>query len=131
MVPGEIRMAITLRLLTGGSYLDLGCIFWVSSSFIYKIFAECIAWVLENFQFPLPALIRMGNWSQLKLIADQFTVKTGRILWGTIGFLETITDRTNSNDVGYKAFRKLILRHRVARIQPQRFPKKLKVTKGL
>jgi hypothetical protein len=88
MVPGEIRMAIALRLLAGGSYLDLGCIFWVSSSFIYKIFAECIAWVLETFHFPLPALIRRGNWSELKLIADQFTVKTGGILWGTIGSLD-------------------------------------------
>jgi hypothetical protein len=36
MVPGEIRMAITLQLLAG------------------KIFAECIGWVLETFHFPLP-----------------------------------------------------------------------------
>jgi hypothetical protein len=88
MIPGEIRMAITLRLLAGGSYLDLGSIFYVSSSSIYKIFAECIGWVLETFHFPLPALIRDGNWSALKLIADQFTVKTGGILWGTIGALD-------------------------------------------
>jgi hypothetical protein len=67
-------------------------------SYIYfgtegKIFAECIAWVLETGKFPLPALIRTGNWSQLKLIADQFTVKTGGILWGTIGSLDGLAIR--------------------------------------
>jgi hypothetical protein len=88
MVLGEIRMAITLQLLAGGSHLDLGSVFWVSSAFIYKIFAECIGWVLETFHFPLPALCCDGNWSTLKLIADQFTVKTGGILWATIGSLD-------------------------------------------
>jgi hypothetical protein len=52
------------------------------------MFEECIGWVLETFHFLLPALIHDGNWDQLKLIADQFTVKTGKISWGTIGTLD-------------------------------------------
>jgi hypothetical protein len=43
---------------------------------------------LGNSSFSLPAWIREGNWSQLKLIADQFTVKTSRIFWGTFGTLD-------------------------------------------
>jgi hypothetical protein len=74
-IHGEICLAITLQLLAGGSYLDLGAIFWVSSSFIYKMFEECIGWVLDTFHFPLPVLLREGNWDQLKLTADKFTVK--------------------------------------------------------
>jgi hypothetical protein len=57
--PGENWMAIILRLLAGGSYLDLGAILWVLSSFIYKRFEECIGWVMETFHFQLPALLQM------------------------------------------------------------------------
>jgi hypothetical protein len=56
-------------------------------------FEQCIGWVLETLHFPLPALIRDGNWSQLKLIADQFTAKTSGIFWGTFGTLDGLAIR--------------------------------------
>jgi hypothetical protein len=77
-IPGEIWMAITLQLLAGGSYfLDRGVYYGFHLVSLYNIFEECSGWILETFHFPF---IHDGNWSQLKLITDQFSVKTGGII---------------------------------------------------
>ena len=53
LIPGEIKVALSLRLLAGGSYLDLMPLFDVSVSRIYVIFDEFLDWVLKTLDFPL------------------------------------------------------------------------------
>jgi hypothetical protein len=48
-IPGEIKVAISLRMLAGGSYLDLVPLFEVSTSHLYNIFHTFLAWVLKSF----------------------------------------------------------------------------------
>ena len=55
-IPGEIKVAVAIRLLAGGSYLDLMPLFCMVKSSIHKAFDQVIHWVLCTFEFLLPAL---------------------------------------------------------------------------
>ena len=48
-VSGEVKLALTLRLLAGGSYMDLALLFDVSFSTAYEIFHKVIKeWILDD-----------------------------------------------------------------------------------
>ena len=65
-VPGEIKVAISIRILAGGSYLDLVPLFDVCVSRIYVIFDKVLdSWVLKTFQFPLVQYLQEENWTAL------------------------------------------------------------------
>ena len=51
--PGEVKVAIGIRMLSGGSYLDIVALFHVSISWFYVIFDDFLAWVLAAIDFPL------------------------------------------------------------------------------
>ena len=49
IICGEIKLAITLRMLAGGSYLDLGLIFGTGYSYPYVIFCQVIfEWICND-----------------------------------------------------------------------------------
>ena len=60
-IPGEVKCGLSIRLLAGGSYLDLigkeygivqpGC--------VYRIFHQFIDWVNQTFHFPFEHLINL------------------------------------------------------------------------
>ena len=52
-ISGEVKMAICIRMLAGGSYLDLLHLFDVSMSHLYHVFDKFLDWILQTFQFPL------------------------------------------------------------------------------
>ena len=39
LISGEVKLAITLRMLAGGSYLDLGLILGTGASYPYEFFS--------------------------------------------------------------------------------------------
>ena len=46
---GEVKLAITLRLLAGASYLDLAALYSVGFSVVYEIFHSCIEeWICND-----------------------------------------------------------------------------------
>ena len=48
-ISGEVKLAITLRMLAGGSYLDLGLIFGTGSTYPYTIFNNVIPrWICKD-----------------------------------------------------------------------------------
>lgn len=48
-ISGEVKLAITLRMLAGGSYLDLGLIFGTGSTYPYTIFNNVITrWICKD-----------------------------------------------------------------------------------
>jgi hypothetical protein len=48
-VSGEIKLALTLRLLAGGSYLDLSLLYEVGSSYAYSILHDVVKnWILDD-----------------------------------------------------------------------------------
>ena len=54
LIAGEVKVALSLRLLAGGSYLDLMPLFDVSVPHIYVIFDQFLGWVIKAFDLPLP-----------------------------------------------------------------------------
>ena len=54
-IPGEVKVALSIRLLAGVSYLDFAPLFYVAVSSLYKIFDIFLGWVLKHFQFLLVA----------------------------------------------------------------------------
>lgn len=85
---GEIKLALTLRMLAGAAYLDMILIFQVVSSTVYSIFHEVIRWVNHALSFPLPALLTYKDISGLSRIANGFGCFTGDSFWGAIGAID-------------------------------------------
>lgn len=96
LIPGEIKTALSLRLLAGGSYLDLMPLFDVSVAHIYLIFDEFLEWVLKAFSFPLVKHIQNNNNRALAGIAEQFSYGSNGVFSGIIGAIDGIAIRIRS-----------------------------------
>ena len=99
--PGEIRSLIALRMLCGGSYLDLlGRAYGVESiQSIFNYFHTFIDWLDVTFSFPLVDLLRRfkdGDETalhELKQIASHFAVDSDGVFWGCIGAIDGLAVR--------------------------------------
>jgi hypothetical protein len=96
LIPGEIKTAISIRILAGGSYLDLMPLFDVSVASIYTIFNEFLEWVLTTFQFPLPRYLHDKNWRALNSIAEPFSYGSNGVFSGIIGAIDGLAVRIRS-----------------------------------
>ncbi|CAJ1959281.1 unnamed protein product [Cylindrotheca closterium] len=92
-VSGEIRVAIGLRMLAGGSYLDLVPLFRVSSSQLYDVFDTFLVWILATFKFPLPQYFAENNWPAIERLAFPFAEKTNGIFYGVFAALDGLAVR--------------------------------------
>lgn len=92
-VTGEIKVAIGLRMLAGGSYLDLVPLFGVSTAELYVIFDNFLGWILEVLEFPLPSLLETENWEELHKLGAQFGEKSGGVFSGLFGALDGLAIR--------------------------------------
>jgi len=92
-VPGEIRAATSLRLLAGGSYLDLVPLFDVAKSQVYDSFDIFLKWVIRTYKFPLTDWLRTENWLKLHELARAFAEKTGGLMHGGFGSLDGLALR--------------------------------------
>lgn len=92
-LPGEVKVAVTLRMLSGGSYLDLENIFCVCHRSVYASFHQVVDWVVSSFQFNLPVQLEEKKWGELKLVSEKFAAKTGGLFWGAIGALDGLAIR--------------------------------------
>lgn len=96
LIPGEIKVAISIRILAGGSYLDLMPLFDVSVAHIYKIFDEFLDWVLKSLDFPLAKYLHNENWTALESIAAPFSFGSNGVFHGTIGAIDGLAVRIRS-----------------------------------
>ena len=69
LISGEVKCALSIRMLAGGSYLDLVPLFNVSSGHLYVVLETFLAWILATFEFPLTRLLR-----------DQILVRSAKLL---------------------------------------------------
>ena len=93
LIPGKVKVALSLRLLAGGSYLDLMPLFDVSVASIYYIFDEFLEWVLTAFEFPLVKYIQEEDHGALAAIAELFSYGSNWVFSGIIGALDGIAIR--------------------------------------
>ena len=98
-IVGEVKVAITLRMLAGGSYLDLIPLFDVSQGYLYKTFHKVVSWVIRTYEFPLPRWLREGNWQALENRANHFAEKSNGVFFGPFGANDGLAIRIASPDV--------------------------------
>lgn len=89
-IAGEIKVALSLRTLAGGSYFDLVPLFAVSTAALYKIFLKFLERVLLTFEFSLVGWLRGNNWEVLKHLALQFAERGNGVLCGPFAAIDGI-----------------------------------------
>jgi hypothetical protein len=87
-LPGEVKVAVMLRLMAGASYLDLLLIYRISNASVYSVFHEANGWVLTTFQFPLKNWIVTKNEATLNTVASAFSSASGGIFGNCIGAIK-------------------------------------------
>jgi DDE superfamily endonuclease len=95
-VASEIKVAVAIRMLAGGSYLDIGPLFDVSIGHLYYILNKFIEWILKTLEFPLAAFLRERNWVELRARSDAFAEKSNGVFYGTFGALDGLAVRIRS-----------------------------------
>jgi hypothetical protein len=86
---GEIKLALVLRLLAGGSYLDLALLFETGSSYAYDIFHSVLAvWINDDSLIKINGLEYCSNDEEMQKVAMQFSISSNSILNGCIGAID-------------------------------------------
>jgi len=85
---GEVKVAISIRMLAGGFYRDLVPLFGPSTAHLYTVFDNFIVQILETFHFPLVPWLRERNWTALQNLASLFAEKTDGVFYGPFGALD-------------------------------------------
>ena len=87
---GEVKLAITLRLLAGSSYLDLACVFNVFYTHVYQIFHYVLKnWLCHDFVFKYQLADIMNCEEKLFDSVRHFSSgRNGGTLCGIIGALD-------------------------------------------
>ena len=90
-ISGEVKVALTLRLLAGASYLDISYIFDIFYTSTFRLFHHvCQEWLCQDWVSEYVLEKYLGNPEKLYQISKEFTAKgrSNGILGGIIGALD-------------------------------------------
>ena len=88
LISGEVKVAVCIRMLAGGSYLDLVPLFNVSTCHLYRIFDTFLDWILATMEFPLVQWLRTRNWKAIKALANHFAEKGNGVFYCPFGAID-------------------------------------------
>jgi hypothetical protein len=95
IVPGEMKVAIALRMLAGASYLDLIVAYGIDRSFVYLSLFEVVGWINTAFSLPLVNALQNKDMAFFQSISDGFASFTSGIFKRCIGAIDGIAIRIN------------------------------------
>lgn len=88
-VSGEVKLALTLRLLAGGSYLDLSLLYEVGGSYAYSIFHDVIKnWILDDRLVKINGVEYVEDEERLQKVALEFARRSDGLINGCIGAID-------------------------------------------
>ena len=88
-VSGEVKLALTLRLLAGGSYMDLALLFDVGFSTAYEIFHKVIKdWILDDRLVKINGIDYCEDDERMSKVALDFANASKRVINGCIGAID-------------------------------------------
>jgi hypothetical protein len=88
-ISGEVKLALTLRILAGGSYLDLALLYEMSSSSAYRIFHDVVQnWILDDRLVKINGTDYLNDEDRLQKVALEFSRSSGGIFNGCIGAID-------------------------------------------
>ena len=89
MIPGKIKIALTLQMLPGGLYLDLSPLYKVGFTYGYNIFHYVIEhWICHDQFVNRNFKEYLDNDKKMWQVAGQFAERTNGVLGGCIGALD-------------------------------------------
>jgi hypothetical protein len=94
-ISGELKVAITIRMLAGASYLDLIFGFSISRSTLYREFDNVTDWINGCFEFGLSGYLKNKDVNALKNVSNGFADFSNGVFNGIIGALDGIAIRIN------------------------------------
>jgi hypothetical protein len=88
-ISGEIKLATTLRLLGGGSFMDMALMFGSSFNHAHKIVGEVVEkWLLHPQFYPINGIAYCSDEFQMREVAEQFHIASQGVMSGCIGALD-------------------------------------------
>ena len=89
MICGEVKLALTLRVLGGGSYMDMAWIFEISFNHAHKIFKEVVVnWLTHDLFYPISGVEYCQDDARMNEVAMQFSNASNGVINGCIGALD-------------------------------------------
>ncbi len=84
-----MKLAITLRMLAGGSYLDLGLIFGTGTSYPYENFCKVIChWICQDKLVRINAIEYCNDEQRMEEVARAFGNYSNHLFRGCIGAID-------------------------------------------
>ena len=88
-ISGEIKLALTLRLLAGGSYLDLSLLLEVGFTYSYGIFHHVVSqWISNNNLVNISGEDYLKDDDRMAAVAAEFCQKSNGLIRGSIGAVD-------------------------------------------
>ena len=88
-VSGEVKLALTLRLLAGGSYLDLALLYEVGPSYAYESFHGVVKnWLLDKHLVNIHGSEYVHDEERLEKVALEFARSSNGMFNGCIGAID-------------------------------------------
>ena len=88
-VSGEVKLAVTLRLLAGGDAYDLGVIFDIDPDWITKIMYEVLLkWIIPSDIGMMNMTKYLGDDEAMEKVSIGFSQRSNGVLKGAIGALD-------------------------------------------
>jgi hypothetical protein len=88
-ISGEIKLALTLRLLAGGSYMDLSLLFETSFSYCYEIFHDVIKkWINDDNLIKINGEDYLNDDDRMMKVAGEFRRASNGLFSGAIGAID-------------------------------------------
>ena len=89
MICGEVKLAVALRILGGGSYLDMAMVFKSTFNHANKLFVEVVfKWLCHSSFYPINGIEYVKDEERLATVATQFAQGSGGIINGCIGAID-------------------------------------------
>ena len=89
IICGEVKLAITLRMLAGGSYLDLGIIFGTGYNYPYAIFRHVIfRWICDDKLVNISGINFCKDEERMNAVTRDFSDGSNHLFSGCIGAVD-------------------------------------------
>ncbi len=89
VLPGEVKLASTLRILGGGTYMDMGMLFDTSFNHMHKVFKYVIVnWLSHKSFYNINGIEYCSDENRMQEVALQFSQSSLGVMNGCIGALD-------------------------------------------
>lgn len=88
-ISGEVKLALTLRLLAGGSYMDLSLLYETGFTYSYEVFHDVITnWINDDRLVKISGKDYLNDEEKMKEVARDFALGSNGLITGAIGALD-------------------------------------------